>query len=57
VDRQTMVWPVASIPMVLPGSAPGARPFDKAPPQYHRLTALVVLCVLAVAPIGRSLAG
>lgn len=57
VDREIMIWSVASIPVLLVGSALGSWAFERAPPHYHRLTALVVLCILAVALIGRSLAG
>lgn len=57
VDRDVLVWSVASIPVMLLGSALGTWAFDHAPPDYHRLTALVVLSLLAAALIGRSLAG
>lgn len=57
VDREVLLWSVASIPVLLVGSALGSWAFDRARPQYHRLTALVVLSVLAAALIGRSLAG
>ncbi len=57
VDREVLVWSVASIPVMLVGSALGTWAFDRAPPEYHRLTALVVLSLLAAALIGRSLAG
>jgi len=57
VDREILLWSVASIPVLLVGSALGSWAFDRAPPQYHRLTAFVVLSVLAAALIGRSLAG
>jgi uncharacterized protein len=57
VDREVVLWSVASIPVLLGGSALGSWAFDRAPPRYHRLTALVVLSLLAAALIGRSLAG
>ena len=57
VDREVLLWSVASIPVLLVGSALGSWAFGHAPPQYHRLTALVVLSLLAAALIGRSLAG
>ena len=57
VDREVLVWSVASIPVLVAGSALGSWAFNHAPPAYHRLTALVVLSLLAVALIGRSLAG
>lgn len=57
VDREVLVWSVASIPVLLLGSALGGWAFHHARPQYHRLTTLVVLSLLAVALIGRALAG
>ena len=57
VDREVLLWSVASIPVLLVGSAVGNWAFARARPEYHRLTALVVLSLLAVALIGRSLAG
>jgi uncharacterized protein len=57
VDREVLLWSVASVPVLLVGSALGSWAFAHAPPQYHRLTALVVLSLLAAALIGRSLAG
>jgi uncharacterized membrane protein YfcA len=57
VDREVLLWSAASIPVLLVGSALGTWAFDRAPPEYHRLTALVVLSLLAAALIGRSLAG
>lgn len=57
VDREIMLWSAASIPVLVVGSALGGWAFDHAPPRYHRLTALVVLSLLAAALIGRSLAG
>jgi uncharacterized protein len=57
VDRQVLLWSAASIPVLLVGSWLGAWVFQHAHPQYHRLTALVVLSLLAAALIGRSLVG
>lgn len=57
VDREVLLWSAASIPVLLAGSALGNWAFGRAPPQYHRLTSLVILSLLAVALIGRSLAG
>jgi uncharacterized protein len=57
VDREVLLWSAASIPVLLAGSALGNWAFGRAPPRYHRLTSLVVLSLLAVALIGRSLAG
>lgn len=57
VDREVLLWSLASIPVLLVGSAVGSWAFERAPQQYHRLTALVVLSLLAVALIVRALAG
>ncbi len=57
VSREVLLWSFASIPVLLLGSALGSWAFDRAPARYHRLTALVVLSVLAAALIGRALAG
>jgi uncharacterized membrane protein YfcA len=57
VDREVLEWSVASIPVLLLGSALGGWAFHHARPQYHRLTTLVVLSLLAAALIGRALAG
>ena len=57
VDREVLVWSVASIPVLLLGSTLGGWAFHHARPQYHRLTTLVVLSLLAAALIGRALAG
>jgi len=57
VDRKVLLWSAASIPVMLVGTALGSWVFEHAHPHYHRLTALVVLSLLAAALIGRSLAG
>jgi uncharacterized membrane protein YfcA len=57
VDRKVLLWSAASIPVMLVGTALGSWVFERAHPRYHRLTALVVLSLLAAALIGRSLAG
>jgi uncharacterized membrane protein YfcA len=57
MDREVLLWSLASIPVLLVGSALGSWAFDRAPVRYHRLTTLVVLSLLAAALIGRSLAG
>jgi uncharacterized membrane protein YfcA len=57
VDREVLEWSVASIPVLLLGSALGGWAFRYARPHYHRLTTLMVLSLLAAALIGRALAG
>jgi hypothetical protein len=54
LDRHVLLWSVASVPVLPIGSALGAWAFDGAPARYHRLTTLVVLLLLAAAPIGRA---
>jgi hypothetical protein len=56
VSREVLLWSAAAVPVLVVGSALGNWAFNRAGPHYHRLTALVVLSVLAVALIGRSLA-
>jgi hypothetical protein len=56
VDREVLVWSVASIPVLLIGSAIGSWAFMHSKPHYHRLIALVVLSVLAMLLIVRALA-
>lgn len=55
-DRQILVWSLASIPVLFAGTRLGGWAFERVGPSYHRVTALVVLSVLAAALIGRSLA-
>lgn len=56
VDRQILLWSLASIPVLFAGTWAGGWAFARAGSGYHRLTALVVLSLLAAALIGRSLA-
>jgi hypothetical protein len=56
VDREVLMWSVASIPVLFAGTWFGGWAFERAGPAYHRVTALVVLSLLAAALIGRSLA-
>jgi hypothetical protein len=55
LDRQVLLWSVASIPVLLAGTWVGTWGFRRARPHHHRLTALVVLSLLAATLIGRAL--
>jgi uncharacterized membrane protein YfcA len=55
LDRQELLWSVASIPVLFGGSWLGTWGFQRAQPHHHRLTALVVLSILAAMLIGRGL--
>lgn len=55
VDREILLWSAASIPVLLVGSTLGGWAFARLGPRYHRMTALTVLALLAIALIGRSL--
>jgi len=55
VDREVLLWSLASIPVLAAGSWLGTWAFQRAGARFHRFTALAVLTVLAVALIGRSL--
>ena len=57
VDREVLLWSVASVPVLLSGSALGSWAFRHARPYHHRMTALVVLSVLSVMLIVRALVG
>jgi uncharacterized protein len=56
IDRQVLLWAVASVPMLFGGSWLGTWGFHRAQPHHHRATALVVLSLLAAMLIGRTLA-
>jgi hypothetical protein len=55
LDRQILIWAAASVPVLFAGSWVGTWGFRRARPHHHRLTALVVLSVLALTLIGRAL--
>jgi hypothetical protein len=55
LDRQILIWAVASVPVLFVGSWVGAWGFRRAKPHHHRLTALVVLSLLAMILIVRAL--
>lgn len=55
IDRDVLIWSAACLPVLFGGSWLGTWGFHRAQPHHHRLTALVVLSVLAVMLIARSL--
>ena len=55
LDREVLLWSVASAPVLFGGSWVGTWGFHRARPHHHRLTSLVVLSVLAAMLIGRGL--
>ncbi|HTW70015.1 MAG TPA: sulfite exporter TauE/SafE family protein [Acetobacteraceae bacterium] len=56
IDREVLLWSAASIPVLLAGSWLGGLVFERAGPAYHRISAMLILSLLAAALIGRSLA-
>jgi uncharacterized membrane protein YfcA len=57
VDREILLWSVASVPLLMAGTYVGNWGFRRSRAQHHRLTAMVLLSVLAVLLIARGLAG
>jgi uncharacterized membrane protein YfcA len=55
IDREILLWSLASVPVLVAGSYFGTWGFHRAKPHHHRLTALVTLSVLAVLLIVRAL--
>lgn len=55
IDREVLTWAAASVPVLLVGTLIGNWGFAHARPQYHRLTALIVLSLLSTVLIVRSL--
>jgi uncharacterized membrane protein YfcA len=57
IDREILSWSVASVPVLMAGTYVGNWGFRRSRPHHHRLTALVLLSVLAVLLIARGLGG
>ena len=55
IDHDVLVWSALSVPVLFGGSWLGTWGFHRARPHHHRMTALIVLSVLAVVLIARSL--
>lgn len=56
VDREILLWSIASVPVLLAGTRMGVWAFRRSRPHHHRLIALILLSVLAVMLIARALA-
>lgn len=56
IDREILLWSIASVPVLLAGTHMGAWAFHRSRPHHHRLIALIMLSVLAVMLIARALA-
>lgn len=57
VDREVLLWSIASVPVLMAGSYIGTWGFRRSRPQHHRITALLTLSALAVMLIVRALGG
>jgi uncharacterized protein len=57
IDREILSWSIASVPLLMAGTHVGSWGFRRSRPQHHRLTAMVLLSVLAVLLIARGLGG
>jgi uncharacterized membrane protein YfcA len=57
ISRETLIWSLASIPVLFLGSRVGTWGFHKARPVHHKATALAVLVILSIFLIGRALLG
>ena len=55
ITRDTLIWAVASLPVLFAGARLGTWGFHKARPRHHRTVALTILSMLAVLLIGRAL--
>ena len=57
VDREILLWSIASVPVLMAGSYVGSWGFQRSRPHHHRITAQLTLIVLAVTLIVRALTG
>ena len=57
VDREILLWSIASVPVLMAGSYVGSWGFQRSRPHHHRVTAQLTLTVLAVTLIVRALTG
>ena len=55
IDREVLMWVAAAVPASYGGNWVGTWAFHRAKPHHHRITALVVLSVLAAVLIARAL--
>lgn len=56
IGQDVLLWSAAAIPAAYGGNWIGTWAFNKAKPHHHRMTALIVLSVLATVLIARALA-
>lgn len=57
IDREILSWSVASVPLLMVGTSVGNWGFRRSRPHHHRLTAMVLLSVLAILLIARGVGG
>jgi uncharacterized protein len=57
IDREILLWAIASVPLLMAGNAVGNWGFQRSRPHHHRLSALSLLSVLGVLLIVRALGG
>jgi uncharacterized membrane protein YfcA len=57
IDREILYWAIASVPVLMAGTYVGNWGFRRSRPHHHRITALVILSVLALLLIARGLGG
>jgi uncharacterized protein len=57
ITRDTLIWCVAMLPVLLGGSRLGTWLFHRSRPIHHRMTALITLTVLGVMLMARGLLG
>jgi uncharacterized protein len=57
IDREILLWAIASVPLLMAGNAVGNWGFQRSRPHHHRLSALILLSVLGVLLIVRGLGG
>jgi uncharacterized membrane protein YfcA len=57
IDCEILLWSVASVPVLMAGTYLGNWGFRHSRPHHHRLTAMVLLAVLALLLIARGLGG
>jgi hypothetical protein len=57
IDREILLWSVASVPLLIAGTYLGNWGFRRSLPHHHRFTAMVLLSVLAILLIARGLGG
>lgn len=55
IDREILLWSLASVPVLIVGTYAGNWGFNRSKPHHHRITALATLLVLAALLIARGL--